>query len=272
MPELPEVETIARSLRAVVSGDRIIRMEIRSTHLMKEASEPIAGIEGAVITGVRRREKLLLMDFDNGLSLIFHLKMTGQFKILKGEEIPDKHVHLIFFLYSGRRIFFRDVRKFGYCLCRPTETLALCPPVSHLGAEPLELTEHRFKILISGKKGRIKSLLLNQSFLAGIGNIYADEILFRARIHPLYNAQSLSQRKKAHLYAAMREVLSEAVELGGSTIRDFKDSEGRSGDFQTEHRVYGRAGQACRCGRVLIRRITVAGRTTHFCPRCQRQR
>lgn len=253
-------------------GSRIAGLEICSSHLLRERSRPLSVLKGAAIQAVRRRGKLLLMDFDNGFSLIFHLKMTGRIQVSEGREEPDKHVHLWFELTCGRRIIFRDVRKFGYCVCRPSESLPRDKAIRSLGPEPLEVKEDRFYSLLEGRKGRIKNLLLNQSFLAGIGNIYADEILFRARIHPLHSAGALSLRKKASLYAFIREVLSEAVDLGGSTIRDYRDSEGRSGDFQIRHRVYGREGKPCLCGRALIRRITVNGRSTHFCPRCQPRR
>ena len=270
VPELPEIENIVRTLRPRIVGARVLSLNIHSSHLLRDRSEPLISVKGAVVTGVRRRGKLLLLDFDNGKSLVFHLKMTGQIFLPEGISTPDKHVHLSFLLSSVGMVCFRDQRKFGYCICRPTTSLSDDPALSLLGPEPLELSENAFLKLLKGRRGLIKNLLLNQSFLAGIGNIYADEILFRSGIHPQFQAEFLSGAQVSSLFIAIRDVLSAAVSLGGSTIRDFRHSDGRPGSFQNSHKVYGNEGRLCICGRAAVRRITVGGRSTYFCPRCQR--
>lgn len=259
-----------RTLRPRIVGARVLSLNIHSSHLLRSRSEPLISIKGAVVTKVRRRGKLLLLDFDNGKSLIFHLKMTGQIFLPDGNTAPDKHVHLSFLLSSVGMVCFRDQRKFGYCVCRTTSSLSDDPALSSLGPEPLDLTKGAFYELLKGRRGRIKNLLLNQSFLAGIGNIYADEILFRSKIHPQFPVERLSRIKVFSLFNAIEDILTAAISQGGSTIRDFRDSDGHPGRFQNSHKVYGNEGRLCKCGRAAVRRIVLGGRSTYFCPRCQR--
>jgi formamidopyrimidine-DNA glycosylase len=199
--------------------------------------------------------------------------MTGQFHWTKKGEPRDAPTHLgVFFKDIDRELRFRDVRKFGFLRCLETPSPFDCEELRPLGPEPLELDDRDFPGLISRRKGRLKSLLLDQSFLAGIGNIYADEILFEAGLHPLTPASRLSKKEIGRLWAAIRRILKKAVAAGGSSIRDYKDADGRDGLFQNDHRVYGRMDLPCpRCG-ANVRRLVIGGRASFFCPRCQRKK
>jgi formamidopyrimidine-DNA glycosylase len=210
------------------------------------------------------------MDFNNGMTLVFHLKMTGQFLISLSHEPQDKHTHFtLAFRNQMEELRFRDVRKFGSLLCFQTpQTLKF----DGLGPEPLEISFPRFRSLFQGRKARLKGLLLNQNFIAGIGNIYADEILFEAKLHPLTSVSVLEEEDYMELWEAMRLVLRRALKHKGTSIRDFKDAEGREGDFQNYLQVYGRESLPClRCGEI-IERLRLNGRSSHFCPRCQKEK
>jgi formamidopyrimidine-DNA glycosylase len=274
MPELPEVETIAAGLRRRAAGLVIDEVRLFLPELFRGGRESdLRSVSGRRIETIGRRGKHLLIGCEGGSTLMFHLKMTGQFLWAAADEPRDKHTHLaILFRGAGRELRFRDVRKFGFLRCLPTADLAACPELVGLGPEPLEIGEDAFARRIRGRRGRLKSLLLNQTFVAGIGNIYADEILHRAGLHPLSRAESLRPEEIGRLRSAMRTILRRAVEAGGSSIRDYKDDAGEEGDFQLDHRAYGRAGRPCRRCRTAIRRIVVGGRSTFFCPECQRLR
>ncbi len=274
MPELPEVETIARSLRPLIWGKAVDGIELIYRPLLRARSEAaLDDYLGKRVRRIGRRGKLLIMEFEGGRSLVFHLKMTGQFLWVRSGEPRDKHTRLVFnFRGEDRELRFRDVRKFGFVLCRPIDGNGLCREIASLGPEPLKIGLSEFQGLVSKRKGRIKSLLLNQSFLAGIGNIYADELLFRAAIHPRSEASALSGRDVRQIWEAMRIVLAAAIAAKGTTLRDYTDAEGRVGDFQFAHKVYGREGEGCRTCGTAIRRIVIGGRSTFFCPRCQRMR
>ena len=273
MPELPEVETIAAGLRSRVVGLVIRRVDVSLPKLLRATTAAdLESLAGAAVTGVRRRGKILI--FECGpRNLLFHLKMTGRFLWVGPGAPSDAHTHLVMtFAGVPGELRFRDVRKFGFCRCLAAEAVDACPEVGPLGPEPLEISRKAFEDRLRGRRGRLKSLLLNQEFLAGIGNIYADEMLFAARLHPLAPALRLKPAERRRLWAAMRAVLRRAVAAGGSSIRDYRGLEGEFGDFQTRHRVYGRAGRPCRrCG-AAVRRTAVGGRSTFFCPRCQRTR
>jgi formamidopyrimidine-DNA glycosylase len=212
----------------------------------------------------------LIIALENGTRLVFHLKMTGQFLIARAGRPYDRHTPVILRFAGWRKeLRFRDVRKFGRMRLVRGKEGEEDRVFQKLGPEPLQLGLDEFARLIRRRSGRLKSLLLNQGFLAGIGNIYADEILFEARIHPLSSAARLSPERVRRLWRSLRRVLGRALARGGSSIRDYKDVEGRIGLFQLEHKVYGRTSLPCRrCGRP-IRRMIVGGRSTHFCPRCQ---
>ena len=227
---------------------------------------------GRRVGGLRRRGKMILLDFSGGWTLIIHLKMTGQLIFADGDDPPDKHTHFILrFRKSFRDLRFRDVRKFGFIRAIPTVEAATARELRLLGPEPLELGRDAFLERMRCRRGRLKSLLLNQRVLAGIGNIYADEILFESGLHPEADVSRLSRRRLERLWAAILKVLDNAITFKGTTVRDFRDGLGDRGLFQNRLQVYGREGARCpRCGRRL-RRTRLSGRSTHFCPRCQRR-
>ncbi|MBU1002438.1 MAG: bifunctional DNA-formamidopyrimidine glycosylase/DNA-(apurinic or apyrimidinic site) lyase [Proteobacteria bacterium] len=280
MPELPEVETIARGLaldltEATICGVRLLEPGSLSTGpgtLTREAF--LAEVPGSRVLGVRRRAKVLLLDLSSAgwslLHLAFHLRMTGRLTMEPPGTDPRPHTRLVFDLTDGRHLFFADVRKFGWCRAMPPEGLAHWMFWTSLGPEPLEISADGFADLFQGRRGRVKALLLNQKFIAGIGNIYADESLFRAGIRPDATAVSVSRARLKRLHGQLVEVLREAIAANGSSISDYVNARGDAGAFQNDFRVYGRAGLACRNCQTPLAKGTVAGRTTVFCPKCQR--
>ena len=289
MPELPEVETIARDLRGLVTGARITGASGDWPKTIR-SHEPAAfaeAVTGRPIEGVGRRGKQLLLWLGpspaeegpaaNPAVLTWHLKMTGQLFVVDPVTPRDRHVHLVLAFEDGRELRFRDIRKFGRVgLYRRDPATGLpvegeADGVLAEGDEPLgeDFTSARFAANLATRRGRLKSLLLNQDFIAGVGNIYADEALWRARLHPLRDARSVRPADARRLYEALRAVLIEAVARRGSSVDDYTAPEG-DGSMQEHLQVYQRAGEPCdRCGR-KIARIVVGGRATHFCPNCQR--
>ncbi|MBN1273795.1 MAG: bifunctional DNA-formamidopyrimidine glycosylase/DNA-(apurinic or apyrimidinic site) lyase [Candidatus Aminicenantes bacterium] len=273
MPELPEVETIVRGLRRRIIGRTISSCRVIETRILRKTGiHNLEKLTGCKVTAVERRGKLILVHLSGGLSLVFHLKMTGQMLLALPQEPRDKHTHfLINFRMMDAELRFRDVRKFGFICCLETSKIFTEEPLKNLGPEPLDLEYGAFSELFVGRKGRLKSLLLNQAFLAGIGNIYADEILFQAGLNPLSPGSSLSEKEIFRLWQAMRTVLHEAIKKKGSSLRDYRDAEGRKGNFQHLHKVYGRESLPCPgCG-THIQRIRIGGRSSFFCPQCQRR-
>jgi len=264
MPELPEVETVVRSL-APLTGRRILKAEFRCARVLRgaDADRLAAEIEGRRIGPVRRHGKFILISLDGGGYLIVHLGMTG--RLLRNAE-PGKHTHAILTLDRGV-LLYDDSRQFG-CI---EFSQGLPARVAKLGPDALEVEFEGFAAALRRRKTRIKPLLLNQTFLRGLGNIYADEALFRAGIHPLAAASRLTRDRAGRLYRAIRAVLAEAIEAGGSSISDYVDGDGRKGFFQVSHRVYQRTGQPCTACGTAIRRIAVAQRSSHFCPKCQKR-
>jgi formamidopyrimidine-DNA glycosylase len=204
--------------------------------------------------------------------MIFHLRMTGQLLFGPAATPADKHTHLrISFRPGDSELRFRDCRKFGFIRAVRTDRVDRAPEVRGLGPEPLTLDRRAFLDRLEDRRGRLKSLLLNQEFIAGIGNIYADEILFAAGIDPRAEASHLGGRRMERLWSAVQTVLDEAISFKGTTVRDFRDGDGFEGLFQNRLRVYGRSGEPCPgCG-APVKRIRISGRSTHFCPRCQRR-
>lgn len=276
MPELPEVETIARSLGPRLRGRAIAAIELLHRPLLRRGGrEGLEAVRGRRVLGVRRRGKMLLVECQGGRTLAFHLKMTGQFLFAKEGEPRDKHTRLVLRFEDGRdELRFRDVRKFGFLLCLEGPPESACGELATLGPEPLEVGLPEFAAILGARKSRIKALLLDQTRIAGIGNIYADEMLFAARVHPETPASSLRPEAVGRLHAAVREVLGAAVAAGGSTLSDdgYRDADGNAGGFQLSHKVYGRAGEPCAACGAPIRMTRVAGRSSHFCPRCQRKK
>ncbi len=273
MPELPEVETIVRHLREKIITARIEDVELILPKVV-QTPDPAAFIEmltGRQFTAVRRRGKYILATLSGKLVLVVHLRMTGQLVFEPDTGDYPKHTHLVLHLSNGR-LRFTDLRQFGRFWLVSDSELDTVSGLRDLGVEPLSpcFRQKDFVNALGNRKQRIKALLLNQSFVAGMGNIYTDEALFRSRIHPERKAHELSAREAHALYRAVKNVLEEGIAFGGTSVRDYVDGEGREGRFQDMLRVYGRRGQPCpRCGEPIVR-IKAAGRGTYFCPRCQR--
>jgi formamidopyrimidine-DNA glycosylase len=265
MPELPEVESVRRSIAPHVVGRRIVAAEFRCRRVLRggDPDDMAARLGGRRINAVGRRGKFLLLELEGGLILLVHLGMTG--KLLVGAK-PGPHTHAIFTLERGVMLY-DDSRQFG-CL----ELHERIPArVEKLGPEPLEIGFEQFAAALKKRRTRLKALLLDQTFLRGLGNIYSDEALFRARLHPFAVAAKLGKERARRLYDAIVEVLTEAIAAGGSSVSDYVDGDGRRGFFQISHRVYQRTGEPCTaCGRPILRTL-VAQRGTHYCPRCQRR-
>jgi formamidopyrimidine-DNA glycosylase len=275
MPELPEVETVARGLRQALPGRRILAVRLEKTDFIDDPAAMELRLPGATVSGIRRLGKNLVVDMVAGsatgdadrLSLLIHLGMTGQIAIISPDAPLPKHTHVFLSLDDGRELRYTDVRRFGRMAILANEEHERV--LGGLGIEPLEISAEEFRARIGSRNSQIKALLLNQSVLRGIGNIYADESLWRAKIHPRKVGSKLTGEELKRLHRAVQEILREAIRLRGSSISDYVDSDGRKGTFQSKHRVYQRDGRKCsRCGSV-IRHAVVAGRSTHFCPRCQ---
>ncbi len=272
MPELPEVETIANGLNKRVAGATIESVWIgEKRQPLKSDAQAIASmLEGARIKHVRRVGKHIVADLDEANGdprgqWIIHLGMTGNTLVADpATEIP-KHTHLIAKISSGKEIRFVDPRMFGKLAVVPTSKA-----FAAAGLEPLQVSVEDFQRLFRGRNTPIKSALLNQKLLSGVGNIYADESLFRAGIRPRRKAKSLTRAELVKLHAKVGEVLREAVEAGGSSVNDYVDSDGNEGFFQLRHNVYQRTGQACLVCKTPIKRVVVGGRSSHYCPRCQK--
>jgi len=274
MPELPEVETIARTLAPGVRGRVVAGIDLLYRPLLRTGGrKDLDALRGRRVNGVRRRGKMLLIELAGGRTLVFHLKMTGQFLFAASGEPREKHTRLVMRFEDGKNeLRFRDVRKFGFLLCLDGPPETSCDELACLGPEPLLAKLEEFEDLLRDRTGRIKSLLLDQRRIAGIGNIYADEMLFEARIHPETPASSIRKDKAARLYESMQRILALAIEANGSTLQDYRDAEGREGSFQFSHKVYDRRGEPCVACGTPIKMKRIGGRSSHFCPKCQRNR
>jgi formamidopyrimidine-DNA glycosylase len=310
MPELPEVETIARGLAKRVAGDVVesVWLGQKKEPLKSSASEIAATLEHSRIAAVRRMGKHIVFDLEqdhvgrtllsaksrkqkpsrprsilsqplsaaqaeadksvrptnNKAQWIVHLGMTGRLQVCEPEAEVQKHTHAILKLKSGRELRFVDSRRFGRL------SVAQSGDFDAAGVEPLEAGLERFLTLFRGRRTPIKSALLNQNLLRGVGNIYADESLFRAGLRPRRRASTISRDQLGKLLIAVKEVLKEAIALGGSSISDYVNSDGEEGFFQLQHRVYGREAEPCLLCKTPIKRIVIAGRSSHYCPRCQK--
>lgn len=273
MPELPEVETVVRGLQAVLPGRRILNVQLGKTDFIDDPEAIQRMLPGSRIEAVRRHGKFLVFEMESSSGetphyvLLMHLGMTGRIVTCPHEAHVDPHTHVFLALDDGREMRYTDVRRFGRMRIlvngEREKTLGI------LGQDPLEVSESDFRSIVHTRNARIKALLLDQHFLRGIGNIYADESLWRARIHPMRIGAALTDAEIGRLYRAMRRVLTEAIRFRGSSVSDYVDAQGERGGFQQRHRVYQRQGKKCvRCG-AIIRHAIVAGRSTHFCPRCQ---
>ena len=243
MPELPEVETIKRQLARKIIGKKL---------------------KGKKIVGLRRRAKLLIIDFEDDSSLVFHLKLTGQL-VFNGK--PLKHTRKIFKFADGSKLIFNDARKFGwYKLVKNSYLLE-----KKLGPEALEISLSQFKQSLKKRpKAKIKELLMDQKFIAGIGNIYSDEILFASKVHPLRQAKTLADKEKRKIHGNISKILKKAIKLKGSSVQHYIDAQGKKGEYEKAHKVYRKKGQKCPCCREVIERIKLGSRSAHFCPCCQK--
>lgn len=268
MPELPEVETTVRGLEKVLLGRRIVRVEARRGDLRRAFPADLGQrLTGAAVKSLGRRGKYGLIDTDRGDTLVFHLGMSGKWRIDPNELHP--HDHLLIETEEGRRLALNDPRRFGSVDLVPSDQVEEWGPIGELGPEPAQLDAGWLRERIRGRKAPIKALLLDQRIVAGLGNIYVCEALHRARIGPRRAAGRLSRDSIAHLVDAIGEVIAEAIEAGGSTLRDFARPDGELGYFSKRFAVYDREGQSCSCGGT-VRRIVQGGRSTFYCPTCQR--
>lgn len=280
MPELPEVETVRRGLEPLLTGRRVQAVEVGRARVVRRTSPEalVEGLRATRILGVERRGKYLLCPLDTGAQLMIHLRMSGQLLRAQPHVPRPAHTHVVLSLDDGTEVRFVDPRTFGeMVVCPPGADAELLPELARLGQDPLlqPVGPNDLARLWRGRRMRLKAFLLDQRFVAGIGNIYSDEIAHRAHLHPLTPVDRIGRSSRITLAAAIDEVLTAAVAEGGSTLGDaqYVDIQGRAGTYQERHRVYGRTGQPCRtCGDGVISQITVAQRSTHLCRRCQPQR
>jgi formamidopyrimidine-DNA glycosylase len=271
MPELPEVETIARALSKVVVGKKIKSVNAIFPRIVKQNSSMFCKtITGKSIVGVRRRGKFLLFELSDEKILLVHLGMTGNLLLDVKPRVGNKHDHVIFQFCEDKLVLrYNDQRKFGKLkVCDACDEHKVAE-LKQLGPEALEMSQADFVRIFKSRKGKIKSLLLNQKVIAGLGNIYADESLFEAGIHPEQKAHVLSDDKLKKLHLAIRKTLRRAIKAGGSSIDNYLHIDGEIGGFQLQHKVYGREGERCRRCKATIKRIKINQRSSYFCPRCQ---
>jgi len=271
MPELPEVETTVRGLARYLEGERIVRAKVNRPDMRRPfPPDLVQMLTGARVTGLGRRAKFGLVHTDRQQTLVFHLGMSGRWRIDPAHE--DRHDHFVIET-ATHRFALCDPRRFGWVDLVPTDDLAAWPSFAGMGPEPLgdELTVEHLRMALRGRRQAIKLLLLDQRIVAGLGNIYVCEALFRARIDPRKAGGQVSRAALARLVPAIREVLEQSIADGGSTLRDYARPDGELGYFATRFDVYGREGEPCRrADGGTIRRVVQGGRSTWFCPRCQR--
>ena len=277
MPELPEVETVARGLQREIAGRSILSVTVGKSDFIDDPALLEKELPGRKIRAVERYGKFLLLRLANRekaeapepeSALLVHLGMTGLLMPRPPREPPLKHTHVVMQLDDGRELRYIDARRFGRMAYLSGE--ALQTELRRFGEDPLETRLEEFTQSIHRRRARIKALLLDQHVLRGVGNIYADESLWKAKIHPAHLGARLKPAQLAELYRALQEVLRKAIVLRGSSISDFLDAEGVPGDYQRHHRVYDREGKGCVRCKTPIRRVIVAGRSSYFCPQCQK--
>src|ERR1700687_834808 len=281
MPELPEVETVARGLRQGILGRRILSVTLGKTDFIDDPAALEQHLPGRQIEAVERYGKFMLLRLSavngetsfatNGdavpAALLVHLGMTGQIAPSPAGQPLEKHTHVCLLLDDGRELRYTDARRFGRIAYLTKELID--EELSGFGADPLEVSKEEFANRICGRRARIKALLLDQSVLRGVGNIYADESLWKAKIHPARLGAKLSRNQAEILRRVLQDILQKAIVLRGSSISDFLDAEGEPGEYQRHHRAYGREGKNCHRCKTAVRRAIVAGRSSYFCPSCQ---
>ncbi len=266
MPELPEVETIKRELGQALLGKKITGVFIHNPAVIREPSPDKfkKGLEGVTIKNVLRKAKVLILELSSGKSLVIHLKMTGQLVYPGG----GRKSRVSFKLSDGKTLDFNDQRLFAEL--RLLDDWRNLKFIQGLGPEPFDLTADKFKKMLALKKTKIKPLLMDQAFISGVGNLYAAEALFRSRINPIRPAASLSDKEKEELLKEIKSTLTEAIKHKGSSIDQYVQLSGKQGDYVKYHKVYGREGKPCLVCKTPIKRISLGGRGTYFCPKCQR--
>jgi formamidopyrimidine-DNA glycosylase len=271
MPELPEVETVVRDLHPLLVGKRFAAVRAGKRKLRRPwKREWVARLVGAAVEGVRRRGKWIVIDLDAGPRLVVHLGMTGQFTVTKSDEAMKDHTHLVFELDGGaHQLRFRDARRFGSVELYVDEPAVQAFLAGRLGPEPTEIDPAAFRAALRRTGRTLKAVLLDQTVVAGVGNIYADESLHRAGLHPERRGRTVTDAEADRLREAIAAVIAAAVASRGSTIRDYVGGSGLRGGYQDSFRVYGRTGEACPTCSTAIEVVRVAGRSSHYCPVCQ---
>jgi formamidopyrimidine-DNA glycosylase len=277
VPELPEVETVRRGLDRHLAGRRITAVEVGRERTVRRTSREalIAGLTDTVVEAADRRGKYLLLPLDSGDTLMIHLRMSGQVLLAAGGAARPPHTHVVMYLDDGHEAWFVDPRTFGEVVVFDPDNVEVeLPELARMGVDPIAepFDPTILRAAFGDSKRALKPLLLDQHVVAGIGNIYGDEILHRARLRPDRPASTLDRRRLRVLHASIVDVLTEAIAAGGSTLGDsqYVDLMGEGGSYQDDHRVYGRGGERCStCGRGWIRRTVTGGRGTHYCPVCQ---
>jgi formamidopyrimidine-DNA glycosylase len=278
MPELPEVETIRIQLEKFLVGRKIIDVEVRSRKILADGEENLLGRK---IVGARRFGKVIVVDLDNGYSLLIHLKLTGQL-LYQGLDLPGKHTHVIFSLDSGKKLYFNDLRKFGWIKITKSKEVVADSFIGKLGPEPLvstrgkppvgqaHLTLEKFREILAKTSRSIKVLLMDQAKISGLGNIYTNEALWLAGINPKRPSSSLSSSEAQKLYDAILKVLKQGLKWGGASDQAYLQPSGEEGKYQEHFLIYGRQGQFCSRCKNKIKKFSLGGRGTYVCPICQK--
>ncbi len=270
MPELPEIETVKRTLTPLICGRIIQKLEIRLAKILRPEPKVFQkSLPGQRIKALSRRGKILIIHLTQNV-LLFHFRMTGNLVCLFPRDPEPRYTHLLFYLDQGLRLAYTDLRQFGWIELIKEEDLSHHWIWSKLGPEPFELNEKEFFSLLRARKRGLKAFLLDQEMIAGLGNIYTDEALFRAGLHPKRKTSSLSFEEARQLLSVIKKVLEEAIRERGSSVRNYVDGRGQRGNFQRQHLVYRKKGKPCpRCGQEIVYQ-KIAGRGTYFCPGCQK--
>jgi len=279
MPELPEVETIKQELKQNIIGKKIAKVEVRLPKIINVSKKEFGKrLVGAVIKNVERRAKVLIIELSNGHSLLVHLKLTGQLIYTESgieslEPRIKKYTYIIFSFTDRSILLFNDLRQFGYIKIYPTKEICNLPLLKKFGPEPLDknFTFEIFRNLLSKRKrSKIKPLLMDQNFIAGIGNAYSDEILFHARVRPQRAVSTLNDQEIKKIFDGIKKILSKATIYKGTSVDTYVDIFGKKGEFAPFLKVYGRGGKPCIKCKTKIKELKISGRTAHFCPKCQK--
>jgi len=272
MPELPEVETIVRGLREIVLGKKIKVVKIVPSRVLQSSISSFKrNLIGKKIKGAKRRGKNIILKLSSGNFLLVHLGMTGHLFFLDKPAPLGKHDHIDLIFSDNSSLRYNDIRKFGKFKLVKSSSIEKVEDLKSLGSEPLEISKDNFARLLQRRRGRIKSTLLNQKVVAGIGNIYADEVLFEAKIYPEEKAFNICSDRLKKLHQAIGKILKEAIKAGGSSVDNYLDLEGKKGFFQFHHKIYGKKGEPCPRCRTKIKKMVLNQRSSYFCPNCQKK-